>query len=206
MAPKGVSSRPRLVLASGSPRRRELLGALGVEAEQLAVDIDETPLDGETPVDLVRRLAEAKATAALTRCGSQERTVVIAADTVVVLDDEIFGKPRCAAEARTMLSRLSGRTHHVHTGVTVAADDRLLTAVDDTLVRFRELDATDIDCYVATGEPLDKAGAYGIQGRGGLFVDRIEGTYHNVVGLPIALVDELCTSMGWSLSTWWGGV
>ena len=212
MTPNGVSSRPRLVLASASPRRRDLLAAIGVDVDQFAVDIDETPHPGEEPAELVVRLAGAKAAAALAAlgpdapCRDAARTVVLAADTVVVLDAEIFGKPGCDAEARTMLSRLSGRAHQVYTGVAVASANRAETALDETTVWFRQLDAADIDCYVATGEPRDKAGAYGIQGRGGLFVERIEGSYHNVVGLPIKVVDELCTSVGWSLSTWWEGL
>ncbi len=202
MTPNGAGSRPRLVLASASPRRRQLLEAVGVSPEQMAVDVDETPQDGELPADLVRRLAEAKASAGLRACGGRGRVVVIGADTVIALDDEIFGKPRCDAEARTMLSRLSGRCHHVLTGVAVATPERMESAVEDTLVCFRQLDAADVDCYVSGGEPRDKAGAYAIQGRGGLFVDRIEGSYHSVVGLPINIVDELCTSVGWSLVTW----
>lgn len=202
MTPNGVGFRPQLVLASASPRRRRLLEAVGVQAEQMVVNVDEEPRQGEKPHDLVRRLAETKALAALEACGCAARVVVIAADTVVSLDDEILGKPCCDAEARTMLSRLSGRCHHVLTGVAVATSERTEVAVEDTLVRFRGLDATDIDCYVASGEPRDKAGAYAIQGRGGLFVDRIEGCYHSVVGLPIYTVDLLCASVGWSLSTW----
>lgn len=213
MTPDGVSSRPVLVLASGSPRRRELLEAIGVSMEQVTAGIDETPLEGEEPADLVLRLAQAKGQAAcreLEVAASGRRHVVIAADTVVALDGEVFGKPCCDAEARTMLSRLSGRSHHVYTGVAVVAvgpgvdPDRQAAAVDDTLVYFRPLDAAEIDCYVASGEPRDKAGAYGIQGRGGLFVEAIKGSYHNVVGLPVAMVDDLCASVGWSLATWWG--
>lgn len=202
MAPDGVGFRPRLVLASASPRRRQLLDSIGVTTESCPVDIDERPEPGELPADLVLRLARSKAEAAMNVCGCGRRMVVIAADTVISLDGEIFGKPGTDAEARTMLSRLSGRSHQVLTGVAVATADRIESAVETTLVHFRELDAADIDCYVASGEPHDKAGAYGIQGRGGLFVDRIEGSFHSVVGLPLHVVDQLCFSLGWSLTTW----
>lgn len=202
MAPNGAGFRPRLVLASASPRRRQLLDGIGIQAEICPVDIDESPEAGELPADLVLRLARCKVAAALEACGCAQRMVVIAADTVVSLDDEIFGKPGSEAEARTMLSRLSGRCHHVMTGVAVATAERTESAVDTTLVRFRELDAADIDCYVAGGEAMDMAGAYGIQGRGGLFVDRVEGSHNGVVGLPLHIVDQLCFAVGWSLTTW----
>lgn len=202
MAPNGVASRPRLVLASSSPRRRALLDEIGIRPEICPVDVDETPEIGERPVDLVRRLARSKAEAGLAASACTNRVVVVGADTIVALDNEIFGKPASAAEARTMLSRLSGRSHQVMTGVAVATHDSIETGVDTTVVHFRELDAADIDCYVATGEPMDKAGAYGIQGRAGLFVDRIEGSFNGVVGLPLHLLDQLCFGVGWSLTTW----
>ncbi len=210
MTPNGVGSRPRLVLASASPRRRDLLRASGVEADLTPADIDETPLPSETPAALVVRLARAKADAVLARyvAGSggtvPSRIVVIGADTTVTIDGEIFGKPTCPAEARTMLSRLSGRTHTVITGVAVVDADGVEVGDESTAVRFRSLDAADIDCYVASGEPVGKAGAYAIQGRGALFVERIEGSYHSVVGLPVHLVDRLCTDLGWPLTTWAG--
>ncbi len=202
MAPNGVGSRPRLVLASTSPRRSQLLADAGVGVEIGPVDVDESPHPGELPWDLVRRLAMVKAGTALSSYEDNERVVIIAADTIVSLDGEIFGKPASDAEARTMLSRLSGRRHRVLTGVAVATVERVESAVDETVVYFRELNAADIDCYVASGEPQDKAGAYAIQGRGSRFVERIEGSYHSAVGLPIHIVDQLCESVGWSLSTW----
>lgn len=207
MAPNDVGYRPRLVLASASPRRRELLRSAGVDPDVEGADIDETPLLREPPCELVVRLAQRKAEAVLARCGERERgrrIVVIAADTVVTVDDEIFGKPTSDAEARTMLSRLSGRCHTVVTGVAVSVADRCEVAQESTMVWFRPLDAADIDCYVASGEPRGKAGAYAIQGRGALFVERIEGSYHCVVGLPLHVVDRLCASVGWPLSTWVG--
>lgn len=209
MAPNGVGSRPRLVLASASPRRRELLHAVGVEPELASADIDETPHPGESPNELVLRLAEGKASATLETLVSgceaaknDDRVVVIGADTVVAVDGEIFGKPDCDAEARCMLSRLSGRSHEVVTGLAVLTPKRSETAVIETTVWFRHLDAADIDCYVACGEPEGKAGAYAIQGRGSLFVERVEGSYHGVVGLPVQTLDRLCIAIGWPLTTW----
>ncbi|MGF1597418.1 MAG: Maf family protein [Acidimicrobiales bacterium] len=202
MAPNGASSRPRLVLASASPCRRELLAVLGISPDVEPVDIDERAEEAESPRELVLRLAREKAAAAIAAVPDRGRVVVIGADTVLDVDGEIFAKPSCDAEARTMLSRLSGRCHRVLTGVAVAAEDQLVSDVDITLVRFRSLDAADIDCYVASGEPRGKAGAYALQGRGALFVDRIEGSYHGVVGLPVHLVDQLCERVGWSLWTW----
>lgn len=209
MTPNGVSSRPRLVLASASPRRREILHAAGVEPELASADIDETPRAGELPCELVLRLAKSKASATLDAliegCESSkidDRVVVIGADTVVAVDNEIFGKPTSDAEARTMLSRLSGRRHQVMTGLAVLTPKQSESAVVETAVWFRHLDAADIDCYVACGEPEGKAGAYAIQGRGSLFVERIEGSYHGVVGLPIHTLDRLCIAIGWPLTTW----
>ena len=216
MAPNGVGSRPRLVLASASPRRRQLLESAGICAEVRPAEIDETAHAGERACELVARLAVEKAEAVASalrpveRAGvaspETERTVVIGADTVIALDDEIFGKPASDAEARTMLSRLSGRAHDVLTGVAVCGAvcgaKRTESSVSATRVWFRELDAADIDCYVACGEPAGKAGAYAIQGRGSLFIDRIDGSFHGVVGLPIATVDRLCSRIGWPLSTW----
>ncbi len=205
MAPNDVGSRPRLVLASASPRRRELLRSAGVCTDVCAADIDETPRRGERACELVRRLATEKAEAVVADASAGRpavRTVVIGADTVISVDDEIFGKPLSDAEARTMLSRLSGRQHRVLTGVAVTCGGRTESAVSTTTVWFRALDAADIDCYVASGEPVGKAGAYAIQGRGALFVDRIDGSFQGVVGLPVAMVDQLCRRLGWSLTTW----
>lgn len=206
MTPNGVGLRPQLVLASASPRRRELLQTIGVCPQVWPVDVDETALAGESAHELVIRLAQAKAIAAAASHDGDGRVVVIGADTVITLDDEILGKPASDAEARTMLSRLSGRSHQVVTGVAVLAGDEIVQGVDESVVRFRSLDAAEIDCYVASGEPRDKAGAYAIQGHAALFVDRLEGSFHGVVGLPVNLVDSLCRSVGWSLTTWCDGV
>jgi septum formation protein len=180
-----------LVLASGSPRRRELLAHLGVPFTVVAADVDETPRPGEGPVELVRRLAAAKAAAV-------DGDPVLAADTVVELDGEILGKPADAAAARRMLARLSGRSHHVHTGVALRAGERLDVEVVTTAVTFAALTPEAIEWYVATGEPLDKAGAYAIQGAGGVFVESIHGSASNVVGLPLATVARLLHRLcGW---------
>ncbi|CAN5906046.1 hypothetical protein BH23ACT2_BH23ACT2_14640 [soil metagenome] len=243
-----------LVLASGSPRRGELLGRFGVAFEVRPVDLDESPLADEEPEDLVRRLAVAKAEAALATSGDSD-VVVLAADTVVVVDGAVLGKPADRTEAATMLRRLSGRTHQVVTGVATASrrshpggrptqahrppgssdgsrDDRgsgevvsgevasgemasgemasggrdgdpavgpavtVAVAIAATAVTFVELTEADIAWYVATGEPFDKAGAYGIQGRGALFVASIRGSWDNVVGLPLVPTRRLLADAG----------
>ena len=200
---------PRLVLASGSPRRREMLENLGVEFLARPVDIDESPREGELAEPYVLRLARAKARAALGETGG-EREIVLAADTIVALDGELLGKPRDPADARRMLERLSGRAHEVLTGVAVAAYPEASRAgavvtnsgrveVERTRVRFAELSAAEIEWYVDSGEPLDKAGAYAVQGLGALFVDRLEGNYSNVVGLPLPLTYRLLAEAGFSL-------
>lgn len=194
----------RVVLASASPRRRELLGRLGIEFDVVPADVDETPRPGERPAVLVRRLAVAKARAVAAVCPG---AVVLGADTVVDLDGDILGKPRDDDHARTMLGRLSGRTHLVHTGVSCVrfgphnrrlvddlADER--TGATMTAVTFVEMSDPMIDWYVATGEPLDKAGGYGLQGAGDTFVERVEGSVSGVLGLPMALVVALLSQLG----------
>lgn len=181
-----------LVLASASPRRRGLLDRMGLAHEVVPADIDETPRPGERPEALVARLAEAKATHVLRSSpATAGDLVVLAADTVVVIDGAVLGKPADAADAAGMLGSLSGRTHEVLTGVAVARPGSVVVVVERTAVTFGALDEGEIEAYVATGEPLDKAGAYGIQGRGGNFVTRIEGSYDNVVGLPTRVVRDL---------------
>jgi septum formation protein len=176
---------PELVLASTSPRRRELLGLLGIPFRALApIGVDESPLDGELPPEMVGRLAEAKAR-------SVEGEAVLAADTIVELDGDVLGKPVDADDAGRMLRRLSGRTHRVHTAVAVRSGDVVELEVVTTEVSFVPLTAEAIDWYVGTGEPLDKAGAYAIQGAGGVFVDEVRGSVTNVVGLPLATVVRL---------------
>jgi septum formation protein len=175
----------RLVLASGSPRRRELLSAAGFTFDVQAVDVDERRGSGEAPAAYVDRLARAKAQAAAVR---DPDSVVIGADTVVVVDDEVLGKPRDGSDATRMLRLLSGRAHEVLTGVAVTFRDRTTSHVERTTVWFAPLSERDVAWYVATGEPMDKAGAYAIQALGSRFIPKIEGSYSNVVGLPVAAV------------------
>jgi len=172
----------RVVLASRSPRRRELLLAAGLHVEVNPPDVDEAAAPGEPPAAMVLRLAIEKA--ATVETGE----VVVAADTAVVLDGEALGKPRDVEDAALMLARLSGRAHEVLTGFCVRQGRERLAAVVKTEVSFRPLSQAEIFGYVSSGEPLDKAGAYGIQGLGGALVDRVEGSYTNVVGLPLAEV------------------
>ena len=171
---------PKLLLASSSPRRREILEALGLDFEVGSVPVDETPLASETPEGMVVRLATAKAEAA-----AVPDVVVLAADTAVVIDDEILGKPRDRDDALRMLERLSGREHVVVTGVAVAANGRIDSTVSRTAVVFRDIGRDEAADYWHSGEPRDKAGGYGIQGLGGVFVERIAGSYSGVVGLPV---------------------
>jgi len=180
-----------IVLASASPRRRELLALLGLECDVVPADIDESWRNGEAPAAHAERLAREKS-AALARPGA----AVIAADTIVVLDGEILGKPRDALEAVAMLRRLAGRAHTVHTGIAVAHGTRTASGVESTRVWFRALTERTIAEYVATGEPLDKAGAYGIQGFGAVLVERIEGDYFTVMGLGLGRMVGLLREVG----------
>ena len=181
----------RLVLASGSPRRRELLAQLGLTFDVVPADIDETPQPGERALALVRRLAAAKARAV-------DGDPVLAADTIVEVDGEILGKPVDDADARRMLARLSARSHRVHTGVALRAGERVEVEVVTTIVTFVPLTPGAVDWYLGTGEPFDKAGAYAIQGAGGVFVDTIRGSVSNVVGLPLTTVARLLRDVcGW---------
>ncbi|MDH3254872.1 MAG: Maf family protein, partial [Acidobacteriota bacterium] len=175
---------PRLILASASPRRRELLRNLGLEFLCRPVDLDETPLTGEAAEPYVRRLARAKAETV-----ARKGEVVLAADTVVVRDGQLLGKPVDPDEARAMLASLSGRDHSVYTGVAIHLPPGLTRdAVCRSEVTMAPLSREEVDWYVLTGEPLDKAGAYAIQGLGALLVERIDGNYSNVVGLPLPTV------------------
>jgi septum formation protein len=180
-----------VVLASESPRRRQLLELLGLSCEVLPAHLDETWRNGEAPSAHAERLAREKA-AARARPGA----VAIGADTIVVIDGAILGKPRDAADAAVMLRRLSGREHEVFTGVAVAHGGRTASGAARTLVRFRSLDDATISAYVATGEPMDKAGAYGIQGYGAVLVERIEGDYFTVMGLGLGLLTDLLGRVG----------
>ena len=182
-----------VILASQSPRRRELLTLVGIRHVVSPADVDETVLPGEAPVPHTERLARAKAHRLAER---HPDAVVIAADTIVVLDGDILGKPRDAAEARAMLSRLSGRTHAVFTAMAVARGGRTESAVEEVAVTFRPLDTEEIVEYVATGEPMDKAGSYGIQGYGATIVERIDGDYFSVMGLGLRRLVALLERVG----------
>lgn len=175
----------RLVLASASPRRKELLLHLGVEFEVKAAHVDETPVVDESAEDYVLRISRLK-WEAVAGCYPLAETVVLAADTAVVKGREILGKPRDRTEARSMLETLSGASHRVMTALAIGDSGGCNTSLTETEVEFLPLDQRTIDVYLATDEPWDKAGAYGIQGYGGIFVRTIRGSYSNVVGLPLA--------------------
>ncbi len=178
-----------------------MLDGLGVELTVRPVDLDESPLPGEAPEPYVLRLARAKARAGAEAAAGQGQ-VVLAADTIVAHDGELLGKPRDPDDARGMLGRLSGREHEVLTGVAAINASAVLHAgVERTRVVFAELSADEIDWYVRSGEPLDKAGAYGVQGLGALFVERLDGNYSNVVGLPLPLTYRLLRAAGFNLRT-----
>lgn len=196
---------PRLVLASASPRRAALLRSLGVHPEILPSGMPESVARGESPEEAVTRLARSKAAAVAERLNLDGRpAIVLAADTAVVIEDDVLGKPRDDAEASAMLRRLSGRDHRVLTGVCIVRrpGDARTATVATTIVRFRPLDAATIDWYVATGEPRDKAGAYGIQERGALLVDGIRGSWSNVVGLPMERLPSLLRDVGVDPVAW----
>jgi septum formation protein len=180
----------KLVLASRSPRRAELLSAAGIEFTVRASDVNETPREGESPRDYVLRLAEEKARAV--EAGDDE--VVLAADTTVVLDGQIMGKPEDAADAARMLRALAGQRHEVVTAICLRRCDRVVRDIASTSVWFTPLSDREIADYVASGEPMDKAGAYGIQGLASKFIERVEGSYTNVVGLPVSLVYRLISA------------
>ncbi len=182
----------RLLLASASPRRADLLRAAGYEFDVVPADVDESVLPREGPEAYVRRVSEAKAAAVASKAQGR---IVLAADTVVVVDGEILGKPVDAADAARMLRLLSGRGHEVLTGVTIVGEGQILTNTATSAVELAHLSPAEIDWYVATGEPMDKAGAYAIQGLASRFVVRIEGSYSNVVGLPVALVSAMLKAL-----------
>jgi septum formation protein len=190
----------KLILASSSPRRAEILRQAGIAFEICATDIDEMVLPGETALEMVARLAEAKARAITAQMDAAIREcIIVGADTTVELDGEILGKPRDSAHAREMLARLSGRTHHVLTGIFLLRlpGNASRAAVEKSAVTFAPLSEKEIDAYVASGEPLGKAGAYAIQGLAGRYIPKIEGCYFNVVGLPLARLYTLLRELGW---------
>lgn len=187
----------RLVLASTSPRRAELLSAAGFVFDVVPADIDETLRPGESASGHVTRLAVEKARAVRTRAPALATRPIIGADTAVVMDERVLGKPRGRKEAVEMLRALSGRTHQVLTGVAIYLGEALVTDCIASAVTFLPLSAPEIEWYVATGEPMGKAGAYAAQGRASRFIASIEGSYSNVVGLPLEAVHQLLKRLGW---------
>lgn len=188
-----MPARPPIVLVSASPRRRDLLASLGLSFEVCPADIDETALPFEPPEALVARLSRSKAE---TVASKRPEALIIAADTVVVLDGDILGKPSGEAENLSFIARLAGRTHEVFTGHALAHEGRLEQITKRTLVQFRALSAEEIAAYAASGEGLDKAGGYAIQGRGAALVPYLEGCYFNVVGLSLAAVVQAAARLG----------
>lgn len=186
-------TRPRIVLASQSPRRADLLRMLGLTFETMPADIDETYRTGEQPAPHAERLAREKVEAIAAR---ERDAIIIGSDTVVVVDGDVLGKPGSPQEAVAMLMRLQGRDHEVATGIAVTAHGTLRSDVERVRVTFRSFSEEVADAYVATGEPMDKAGSYGIQGYGSTLVERIEGDYFAVMGLPIRRMIELLESIG----------
>ena len=188
---------PRLFLASTSPRRREILASLGLDFTIVPVDVDESPRERETPGDMVLRLAVAKAEAA----GAGGESIALGADTVVVVDGHALGKPKDEADCLGMLERLSGRGHKVLTGVALHGARGTQTVLSETDVYFREISRDEALAYWQSGEPCDKAGAYAVQGLGGVFVERIEGSYSGVVGLPVFETATLLANAGLGVVT-----
>ena len=204
-----ISLAPRIYLASRSPRRRELLAQMGVHFETLLfrvppredAEVDETPLVSEDPLDYVQRVSRAKAEHGLRLVLWRHLLArpILAADTTVECRGEILGKPVDEADARRMLELLSGSRHRVLTAVSLAWSGHVETVVSESLVQFRDLEEAEISRYIASGEPMDKAGAYGIQGRAGMFVSRLEGSYTGVMGLPLCETGELLKKAAYPL-------
>ena len=183
----------KFILASGSPRRKEILENISLEFEIMADESDEIMIEGEKPYDTVKRLAMQKAKNIASRVETGENTIVIGADTVVSIDEKILGKPKDEREAKDMLLTLSGRLNTVYTGLAVleTQSGKAVSEFVSTGVKFRSLSEKEIENYIKSGEPMDKAGAYGIQKIGGLFVESINGDYFNVVGLPLCRLGEI---------------
>lgn len=184
---------PKVVLASASPRRRELLSLVGIRHEVRPADVDESIHPGEAPAVYAERVARAKACA---HGNLGEDTLIVAADTIVVIDDSILGKPESEEDAARMLAVLSGRTHTVYTAAALRRGERIVSAVEHVAVTFRRLSEAEIRAYVKTGEPMDKAGAYGIQGYGATIVERIDGDYFAVMGLSLVRMVRLMAELG----------
>ena len=189
---------PKLVLASGSPRRSEIMKSVGWEFTKDVPDIDESELEGEDPSTYVQRLAKEKAEAV---AESHPNEIILAADTTVVIDDQIIGKPRDVDDARRMIRMLSGNWHEVLTGIAVMKDTSAAVGMESTRVKFAPMNDAEIEFLVEKGDPLDKAGAYAVQAQAALFIEGIEGDYWNVVGLPISLVYRMVTNTAGGIST-----
>ena len=192
---------PLILLASASPRRSELLRQVGIAHAVRPVDVDESVRADEAPAAYVLRLAEAKAVALWQQLAPEERRPVLAADTTVALEGEIFGKPGNRAESVAMLARLSGRTHQVHTAVAVLHAEGSAAVVSSSSVTMREITQAEMDWYSGTGEPADKAGGYAVQGRAAIFIRHIAGSYSGVVGLPLCETWELLSGVPGLLAT-----
>ena len=188
-----MSGMARIVLASGSPRRQELLQRIGIRDFTIRVpQVEEWYPDGLTPEEIVCYISREKSQAV----PSDEEEIVITADTMVFLDDQRLGKPQDEADALRMLTALQGRRHTVCTGVTVRQGDRVLTESEATGVVFRPAEESELRAYIATGEPMDKAGSYGVQGKGALLVERLEGDFFNVMGLPVLRLSRMLAQFG----------
>lgn len=186
--------KPMIILASRSPRRVELLKQMGIDCVTMPADIDETPMPNEVPTDYVLRMAKEKAEVGVQMLKLQG--VIIAADTTVVLKGQVLGKPGSDDDARDMLRGLSGTQHEVHTAVALAVNGVIELALSTTLVEMMQVDATQIEAYIATGEHRDKAGSYGIQGAAGMWIKRIEGSFTGVMGLPVFETAQLLRKAG----------
>lgn len=182
-----------IILASGSPRRRELLNTLGLSFTVHPAKGEEIAPDGAGPEEIVKALSRAKAEEVARQFPDK---LIIAADTIVYLDGMVLGKPKDENDAKAMLSKLSGRAHEVYTGVTVILEDKTICESECTKVIFRDVSAEEIASYVASGDPMDKAGAYGIQGKAALMVERLEGDYFNVMGLPLCRLGKMLGTIG----------
>lgn len=185
-----------IILASASPRRQEILLQIGVVVKQVSVDVDEIPLQGEDPASFVIRLAEAKAQAGWNMTAGSDGLPVLGADTAVVTGGQILGKPRDRDDALSMLSALSGKKHEVYTGVALKQGSQQQSTLNCTRVWFREISHSECESYWLTGEPVDKAGAYGIQGVAAIFIEKIEGSFSSVMGLPVYESARLLAAFG----------
>jgi len=186
---------PSIYLASRSPRRRELLSQMAVDFAVLAADVDESVQPGESPQDYVQRIAVEKARAGVSGLAANDNKPVLAADTAVIVDQTIFGKPVNDDDARRMLKMLSGQSHQVMTAVALASENDLKTALSVSEVRFAAMTEAEIDWYIQTGEGRDKAGSYAVQGLGAIFIDQIQGSYSGIMGLPVRETGQLLMQM-----------